>query len=91
MAEELPLCDKGFGESFTPFFLPAVIDDPLRGAWYLSEDYAFCERARQVGTPVLTDTRIRLGHAGRFVYGWEDAGSTPPRYDDYFFEVRAGD
>ena len=87
MAERLPLCDQGFGEGFTPFFLPAIANDAALGRWYLSEDYAFCQRAKELDVRVMADTRVRLGHAGRYVYGWEDAGSSKARYDDYTHKV----
>ena len=53
------------------------------GRWELSEDYSFCERARQAGFTVMADTRIRLWHVGTYRYGWEDAGSSKERYADY--------
>ena len=43
--------------------------------WYLAEDFAFCERARQCGYTILADTTIRLGHIGSCEYSWEEAGS----------------
>lgn len=36
---------------------------------YMSEDFAFCERWRQVGGKVYVDPNISLGHVGAFV--WE--------------------
>ena len=57
------------------------------GQWYLGEDYAFCERARQAGHQVMADTRIRLWHFGQFGYGWEDAGRDPERYSDYTYMI----
>jgi hypothetical protein len=87
MEAALPRCDLRFGGGgFVPYFLPAVIED-RGGAWYLAEDYAFCERARQLGFRILVDSRVRLGHAGRYVYGWEDAGRNVDRFDDYRFDV----
>ena len=38
----------------------------------LSEDYAFCWRARKLGYKLWCDSRIRPGHAGLWVYGEGD-------------------
>jgi len=59
-----------------------------QGYWYLGEDYAFCERARQAGHKVIVDTTIRLGHVGRYTYGWEDAGQAVPRVPGATFTFR---
>lgn len=77
----LPVCNTRFGAPMVPYFLPMVIADPARAGayWYLGEDYAFCERARQAGHPTIVDTSIRLGHVGPYTYGWEDAGQTIER------------
>ena len=69
----LPVCNNRFGTPLVPFFQPMVVPDP-GGAWSLSEDYAFCERARRCGFSVLADTSVRLWHVGSYRYGWEDAG-----------------
>lgn len=55
---------------------------------YLTEDYAFCHRARQAGLTILADTTIRLGRMGSYAYGWEDAGSDPPRYETFHYHVQ---
>lgn len=60
-------------------FEPEILRDPELGAWYLSEDYAFCERARQAGHKVMAETSIRLWHHGRYGYSWEDVGAPRPR------------
>lgn len=77
----LPFCNARFGAAFIPYFLPMVVtdDDQPGGYWYLGEDYAFCERARQVGYQVAVDTSIRLGHIGSYQYSWEDAVQQMPR------------
>ena len=82
IAKDLPVCNQRFGKPIVPYFLPMIIEDEL-GPWYLGEDYAFCERARRLGVPVLVDTRPRLYHAGRYAYGWEDAGADRPSYKSY--------
>ena len=83
MAKTLPVCNQRFGKISVPFFLPMIIEDETAGPWYLGEDYAFCERARRLGVPVLVDTRPRLYHAGRHAFGWEEAGADQPRYATY--------
>ena len=86
VAEQLPLCNQRFGVPLRPYFLPLVVPDG-EGHWYLGEDFAFCERARRAGFPIMADTTVRLWHVGSYRYGWEDAGSTSGRYDDYHFVV----
>lgn len=85
----LPLCNAQFGAPAIPYFLPMVIAhaDHPGGYWYLGEDYAFCERARQAGFAVMADTTIRLGHVGRYTYGWEDAGQVIPRVTGVKFDL----
>ena len=68
---KLPECNKRFGKAIYPYFLPMLVADG-RGTWYLPEDYAFCERARQCGFKILADTTIRLWHVGSYGYTWED-------------------
>jgi len=76
----LPMCNAQFGAPAVPYFLPMVIADADRGGyWYLGEDYSFCERARAAGHATMADTTIRLGHVGRYTYGWEDAGQVITR------------
>jgi hypothetical protein len=58
-----------------------------KGAWYLAEDFAFCERARQAGYRIWADTTIRLRHYGGYGYSWEDAGSDPQRYATYRYSL----
>lgn len=79
---QLPMCNERFGHPMIPFFHPMVhqIDD---GHWYLAEDYAFCERARQSGFQIFADTSIRLWHIGMYRYGWEDAGIDRPRFNSF--------
>ncbi len=86
---KLPICNRRFGSLLVPYFEPLVVNDP-RGPWSLSEDYAFCQRARECGFKVFADTRIRLWHVGPYRYGWEDAGSTKERFVDYTFHLPGG-
>ncbi|MQY19541.1 hypothetical protein NRB20_26310 [Nocardia sp. RB20] len=85
-AEQLPICNRQFGTPTVPYFLPMVVDDG-ENPWYLGEDFAFCERARRNGFPIMADTRIRLGHIGRNSYSWEEAGTDAPRYHTYTYHL----
>lgn len=38
------------------------------GPEFLSEDWGFCERAREIGVPVLVDRRITTGHQGAHIF-----------------------
>jgi hypothetical protein len=82
----LPRCLADTGRTLVPYFAPLVRPDG-DGWWYLAEDFAFCERARQCGFRILADSRLRLWHIGSFAYGWEQAGRTPPRYANYRFHL----
>jgi hypothetical protein len=84
----LPTCNEQFGTPLVPYYLPFVKEGP-EGAWYLAEDFAFSERARQAGFSVYADTRIRLRHIGRYAYQWEDAGGEPKRHDRFRVTVKS--
>jgi hypothetical protein len=88
----LPACNLRFGAPVVPYFLPMVIQDHARpgGYWYLGEDYAFCERARQAGHKIVIDTTLRIGHIGSYTYGWEDAGQAVPRVTSATFRFDRG-
>lgn len=79
---ELPVCNERFDGRLIPFFQPMTVDEGTE-PWYLGEDFAFCERARQAGYQVMADTTIRLMHFGQYGYSWEDAGGAVDRYADY--------
>jgi len=82
----LPLCNQRFQERMEPYFAPMVAGEGEE-AWYLGEDYSFCERARRCGFHVMADTSIRLWHVGSYSFGWEDAGREIQRFTDYTFHV----
>jgi hypothetical protein len=75
----LPECNKRFGKAIYPFFLPMIVADEKGGSWYLPEDYAFCDRARQCRFKILTDTTIRFWHVGSYGYTWEDVSAKKSR------------
>jgi hypothetical protein len=57
--------------NFYPFFTPCEVY--LNDEWiYLSEDWAFCHRARELGYRVFCDSTVKLGHIGPKVYDWDD-------------------
>lgn len=59
------------GQDLTPcwsFFDCEVAEDKGKRV-YLSEDYLFCKRARELGYKIMMDTSIRLGHWGTARYG----------------------
>jgi hypothetical protein len=87
IGEELPVCNKQFGQPNVPYFLPMVVPDG-ENHWYLGEDFAFCERARHAGFTIHADTRFRLEHIGKYGYTWEDAGSGRDRYSSYEFNFK---
>jgi hypothetical protein len=78
----LPMCNERFGLPLLPFFHP-MLHACEDGHWYLAEDWAFCERARQCGFHITADTTVRLWHIGTYAFGWEDAGMDRPRFDTF--------
>lgn len=57
----LLLCHESEPWAFRPFFMPMLV--PMGDVTaYLSEDWAFCERARQVGCEIWLDPTIELQH-----------------------------
>lgn len=86
--EQLPVCNRQFGNPTVPYFLPMIVEDG-ENHWYLGEDFAFSERCRRSGFPIIADTRIRLGHIGREAYSWEEAGSDVQRYQTYTYHLHS--
>jgi hypothetical protein len=84
--EQLPICNKQFDRITVPYFLPMLLPDGDEH-WYMNSEYSFCERARRSGFRIMADTRIRLGHIGRYSYHWEEAGTDRPRYATYEFNI----
>ncbi len=52
------------------FWEVGVFDEPIacHTGEYLSEDWTFCERARELGVKVMVDQRIQLRHEGFIVF-----------------------
>lgn len=82
VADTLPLLREGFW----PMFLSAIVEaeDAENGKYHewLSEDYAFCHRARELGFKVYASTGPRLVHEGSYSYRLVDARVRPPKDDD---------
>ena len=75
MAETLPLCHPD-DLKFYPFFQPYPKE--VDGKWlYLSEDWSFCQRARDLDFKIWVDTTIKLGHMGQYLYDWDDLNRPP--------------
>lgn len=79
LSERLPLCFAGMtsAKSFWPFYQTMLKSSRNRilgkkQTEYLSEDFAFCERARDAGFKIWLDPSIRLKHIGAYAYTLED-------------------
>jgi len=70
LAETMELCRSG-PRYFYPFYMPYV----YKGE-YLSEDWAFCQRAKDIGFKVWLEPKIRLGHLGYKSYAVEEIHTT---------------
>jgi hypothetical protein len=87
---ELPRCQADTGRTLVPYFAPLIRPDG-DGLWYLADDFAFSERARQCGYRVMADSRLRLWHLGSYGHSWEDAGRGTTRFGTYRFHLNSGD
>ena len=83
LQDELPLCHPG-DLRFYPFFQPYPKKLEDGSSVYLSEDWAFCDRAERLGFKCWVDTTVKLGHAGRYVYNWDNLISPPKRQIESF-------
>ncbi len=78
LAEDQPLCHEGEELEHYPFYQTAVVPDPVSGKpILLSEDWAFCERARRAGFGVWANPNVRLTHFGGSAFTLEDLLSPP--------------
>ena len=77
LSRKLPFCNSKENMGFWPFFMPFVKrhrSGLFKNEYeYLTEDYAFCDRAREAGFDIWLDPSIRLSHIGSFAYELEDA------------------
>lgn len=83
---DLPLCENGedLGD-IVPYFFPMIWSNGDKHI-YMGEDFSFCERARQCGYKIYADTRVRLGHIGKYRYSWEDMSGDRPRAQTFELE-----
>jgi SAM-dependent methyltransferase len=68
---ELFMVQRGAGQEFIPFFLPFLKQEGEK-VHYLSEDWAFGERARQLGFKSYCDLSIVLIHMGLYPFSVKD-------------------
>ncbi len=61
----LPFCHPDQDWGFWPMFLPMIHTDENGLTTELSEDWAFCERARRLGFRVWLDGSVRVRHLGQ--------------------------
>jgi hypothetical protein len=62
----------GFGidpSYFRTYFNTAVKTDEDGQTRFMSEDFDFCEKAKEMGYDIWCDTRINMSHIGNFEYG----------------------
>ena len=50
-------------------FFSCRVHDDGQGPFFMSEDYAFCHDARQLGFRIMADPSVRLLHHGSYAYG----------------------
>ena len=77
LSKTLPHCHKtwrqgGQDASFWPFYMPFTMEWPEDGHIYLSEDWAFCQRAKEAGFKLWVHPGLRVGHIGSYMYTLED-------------------
>jgi hypothetical protein len=68
IADTMPICETSGGMDFWPMFMPSILTGSDGRSVYLSEDYAFCERARELGFKVWMDPSVGLIHYGQAKY-----------------------
>jgi len=73
--EVVPFCHP-HDLKFWPFFQPFPYKNGSGDVVYLSEDWAFCKRAEDLGFKVWLDPSIFISHHGD--YGWELADALRP-------------
>lgn len=75
---DMPLCHpKHRGLRLRPMYLPMVVPDDEGDPIFLSEDWAFCERAREEGVTSYINPGVRLLHQGDYAFRLEDMFDHP--------------
>jgi len=78
LVDDLPHCHSGWTDaagkdaSFWPFFMQGTLPDPVEENIYLSEDWAFFNRAKEAGFKIWLDPSVRLGHMATLMLTLED-------------------
>ena len=102
MEPHVPLYREGTDMEFRNYYEEFATDLEIAGGVehvHLSEDYAICERAQQLGIPVHLVPSIRLGHIGSYEYNLDDMLRSARQHSErtlihkqgYNVEVRAVD
>lgn len=89
----LASCELGADRPFYPFFSPFQVIEDDGKRHYLSEDWAFCNRARQLDFKVWMDASIILQHMGLYPYTVADLdnpGNAFPSRGIEYTELNAG-
>lgn len=77
----------GHAAQYYPFFMPMVVDIFDRTE-ALSEDWAFCYRARKAGFKIWMDCSVRLGHVGDYVFDWDDIVRPPKQQNNIEVDIQ---
>ncbi len=79
LARRLPLCHPDDDLRHYPFYTTMLGTDPTREDYpiLLSEDWAFCERAREAGFLTYLNPNVRLTHFGSAAFTLEDLLAPP--------------
>lgn len=80
----LPLVELGADRPFYPFFSPFIGREDDGRLHYLSEDWAFSNRARQLGFKVWVDLSIVLMHMGLYPFTVADLNPARKESDPGF-------
>jgi hypothetical protein len=65
LVKTLPLAHADQPTSFWPMFMPFLMERPDGVIWELSDDWSFCQRARDAGFTIWLDPSILVGHLGQ--------------------------
>lgn len=77
IARGLPLCHPDEDWRFYPLYQPYVVDGPRGTPVYLSEDFAFCQRAIDAGVTPHIAPNVRIYHLGLHSFSLEDCLQKP--------------
>lgn len=83
VVKDQPLCHPSSDSlRMWPIYDPIVVENDDGELIYLSEDYAFCERASRLGFKSYVNPAVRLAHLGPYPFRLEDMLiETPGRQD----------